>query len=119
MNYEPFKINFDFPDFRAQREKDLKLNSASDYVGFLKELREQLAEQITDNQDVIAVSPLSNGTELIIAHITAKNPDFIIAEGYINKNRSFILSSIHQFQICYSIVPQSNDNYKIGFNTGS
>lgn len=93
-----------------------KFENASQYVESLKELMEEISKIKTADQDVIAFSPMANGTDFIITSLVARNPDFILANGYIGNKFSLILSSIHQFQICYSIVPKSNMNYTIGFH---
>ncbi|KAF0146932.1 MAG: hypothetical protein FD143_3162 [Ignavibacteria bacterium] len=101
----------------ALKVKQNKLDNASMYVKLLKELNDELLKNKTDEQDVIAFSPMANNSDFIITSLTAQNPDFIIAEGLADGNISFILSSIHQFQICFSIVPKDNKNNQIGFHS--
>ena len=100
----------------ALKVKQSKLDNASTYVDLLKQLNDELAKSKTKEQEVIAISPLANGGELLITSFIAKNPDFIIAQGFIDSNESVILSSIHQFQVYFSFISKRDKEIEIGFH---
>ncbi|MBI9071915.1 MAG: hypothetical protein JEY94_09970 [Melioribacteraceae bacterium] len=100
----------------ALKVKQNKLDNASEYVDLLKKLYDESAQSKKAEQEVIAISPLANGTELLITSFIAKNPDFIIAHGFIDSKESVILSSIHQFQVYFSLISKTKEKIEIGFH---
>ena len=102
-------------DVRKQKEKDLKLNNASKYVELVQFYVSQLRSRKPKDKDIVAISPLSNGSELIVNTLRAQDPDFVVAEGLIDNNQSYIITSVYQFQIFFSLVPKSKEHKEIGF----